>query len=78
MQQRTDIVFIIKQPFPAGRKQGQLLVRRPRDEAIGRMIVHQSGGLHVGIDDRTADKSESALLEILGQRVALRARGRNL
>ena len=47
-------------------------------EAINRVIVDQPNRLHVGIDDRTADKSEAALLEILGQRVALRARGRNL
>ena len=47
-------------------------------EAIGCVIVHQSGGLHVGIDDCAADKPESTLLEILRQRVAFWARGRNL
>src|SRR4029077_5669950 len=52
MQHRTDIDFLFTQPFPADREQGQLLVRRPRDEAIGRVIVHQPNRLHVGVDDR--------------------------
>lgn len=34
-------------------------------EAISRMIIYQSGGLHVGIDDGASDKSKTALLEIL-------------
>ena len=68
MQQRTDIVFIIKQPFPAGRKQGQLLVRRPRDEAIGRMIVHHAYSLHKGIADGGADKIKPSFFEVLAHR----------
>ena len=47
-------------------------------EAIGRMIVNQPYRLHVGIDDGASDKSETTLLEILRQRVAFWARGRNL
>ena len=34
-------------------------------EAISRVIVHQPNRLHVGIDDRAADKPETTLLEIL-------------
>src|SRR5467141_3397157 len=47
-------------------------------EAISRVIVHQSGGLQVGIDDRAADKPETTLLEILRQCIADRARRRHL
>ena len=47
-------------------------------EAISRMVVHQSNRLHVGIDDRAADKAKAALFEILRECVTLRARGRDL
>jgi hypothetical protein len=41
------------------------LLATSTDEAIRRMIVHQSSRLHVGIDDGAADKPKATLLEIL-------------
>ena len=43
-------------------------------EAINRVIVDEPNRLHVGIDDRAADKPETTFLEILRQCIADRAR----
>jgi hypothetical protein len=38
-------------------------------KTIHYMIVNHSGGLHVRIADRRADKFESALLQVFAQRI---------
>src|SRR5574341_245361 len=47
-------------------------------EAITCVIVHESGSLHIGIDDRTAHEAKASLLEILRERITFQTRGRNL
>jgi len=49
----------------AGRAHMRQPLRTSAQEAIRRVIVHQPGGLHIGIDDRAADKAEATILEIL-------------
>ena len=46
-----------------------LLATSPQ-ETIRRVVIHQSGGLHIGIHDRAADKAKAAFLQILRQCVA--------
>jgi hypothetical protein len=46
--------------------------------AMHQVIVHQSGGLHVGVDDRAPHEFEPALFEILAQRVGFFACGGEL
>jgi hypothetical protein len=43
-------------------------------EAMHQVIVHQSGGLHVGVYDRAAHELEPALFEVFAQRVGFLAR----
>ncbi len=40
-------------------------------EAIRRVVVHQSNGLHVGIDNGAPDEVESPLLQVLRERITL-------
>lgn len=47
-------------------------------KAGGDMIVDETGGLHVCIHDRTANKFETALLQVLGQSVGFGGRGGNI
>src|SRR5258706_12128714 len=47
-------------------------------EALDEMIIDHPDCLHVCIDDRRADETERALLEIAAERVGLGSRGGNL
>ena len=42
------------------------------------MVIDQTNGLHMGIHDRAADEFETALLQVLAQRVGGGGRGRKI
>ena len=43
----------------------------PITETIDEVIIHHSHGLHVGINDRRTDKTESTTLEVLAECIGL-------
>src|SRR6266850_6069944 len=47
-------------------------------ETIDKVIVHHADGLHVGVDDRRTNETESALLEVLAERIGLGRSRRDL
>src|SRR5665647_2180368 len=73
LQERQHLV---KRP---GRLQGAsgspALRRAGESRAADDVVVHDPGGLHQGVCGGRPDEAEAALLEVLGQRGRLRARG---
>ncbi len=51
---------------------GEILFKR----TIRQMIIHHTGGLHVGIADRCAEKLKAAFFHVLADRVGDRGTGR--
>src|SRR5437879_13138341 len=47
-------------------------------ETIDEVIVHHSNGLHVGINDCRTNETESAMLEVLAERIGFDRSCRNL
>src|SRR5437899_160121 len=52
-----------------GRYSLPILLELPITETIDEMIVYHSNGLHVGIHDRRTNETESAMLEVLAERI---------
>jgi hypothetical protein len=52
-----------------GRYSLPILPELPITETIDEVIVYHSNGLHVGIHDRRTNETESAMLEILAERI---------
>src|SRR5580700_2696217 len=53
---------------------GSSIAPLPGDPAIALMLVHDPDRLHEGVANRRAHEAESALLQILAHRLALRRR----
>src|SRR6266446_4147019 len=52
-----------------GRYSLPILPDLPITETIDEVIVYHSNGLHVGIHDRRTNETESAMLEVLAERI---------
>jgi hypothetical protein len=61
-----------------GRYSLPILPELPITETIDEVIVYHSNGLHVGIHDRRTNETESAMLEILSERIGFERSCRDL